>query len=111
MQSSSFDKEHDMILAVIAWVEEGIPPDQLIGSRFVGDDINQGVQFQRKLCSYVNITELPSSCADRLFRYPAEGAFVGGDPASAESFECRSPGAFAPAPSFKDQSSHAAGEL
>ncbi|GAA6002650.1 hypothetical protein JCM10207_007610 [Rhodosporidiobolus poonsookiae] len=71
-QSTKFDEEHDMILAMIDWVENGNAPDVLIGSKFVGDDIRNGTAYQRKFCPY-----------------PQEGVYTGGDPNSADSFECR----------------------
>ncbi|GAA6038605.1 hypothetical protein JCM8097_009444 [Rhodosporidiobolus ruineniae] len=71
-RSSSFEAEHDMILAMIRWVEEGVAPDVLIGSKWVGSDIRNGTAFQRKYCPY-----------------PQQGVYVGGDVNSADSFACR----------------------
>ncbi|KAM0746067.1 tannase and feruloyl esterase [Meredithblackwellia eburnea MCA 4105] len=71
-QSSTFDKSHDMILAMIDWVEQGNAPDVLIGSKYVNNNRNTGIQFQRKHCPY-----------------PQEGVYIGGDANSADSFECK----------------------
>lgn len=71
-QSSTFDAQHDMVLALIEWTEKGTAPDVLIGSKYVDNNRNLGVQFQRKLCPY-----------------PSEGYYTGGDPNSADSFECQ----------------------
>ncbi|KAL8292057.1 hypothetical protein RQP46_001523 [Phenoliferia psychrophenolica] len=71
-QSSTFDAKHDMILALMAWTEHGVAPDVIIGSNYVDGDIRKGIKFQRKLCPY-----------------PAEGVYTGGDPNSADSFECQ----------------------
>lgn len=49
-QSSTFDAQHDMVLALIEWTEKGTAPDVLIGSKYVDNNRNLGVQFQRKLC-------------------------------------------------------------
>lgn len=32
-QAAKFDAEHDMILAMIKWVEKGIAPNELIGAK------------------------------------------------------------------------------
>ncbi|KAL8283907.1 hypothetical protein RQP46_005339 [Phenoliferia psychrophenolica] len=69
-QSSTFDKKHDMILALIDWTEKGNAPDEIIGTKYVNNTRSLGVQFQRKL-------------------YPAEGLYVSGDPNSADSFACQ----------------------
>lgn len=71
-QSVSFDASHDMILALIDWVEKGKAPDHIIGAKYIGDDKRNGTAFTRKLCPY-----------------PQEGVYVGGDTDSADSFECR----------------------
>ena len=49
-QSSTFGASHDAVLALIDWVENGVAPDVLIGSKYIDDDLNKGVQLQRKLC-------------------------------------------------------------
>ncbi|GAA5934647.1 hypothetical protein JCM10213_002042 [Rhodosporidiobolus nylandii] len=71
-QSTTFDEEHDMVLAMIAWVEQGKAPSHLIGSKFKGDDYRNGTAFQRKFCPY-----------------PQQAVYVGGDTNYADSFECR----------------------
>ncbi|GAA5888806.1 hypothetical protein JCM6882_002860 [Rhodosporidiobolus microsporus] len=71
-QSSEFDREHDMILALIDWVEKGVAPESITSAKYNGDDKNEGVKFERKLCPY-----------------PKQGVYTGGDPNSADSFECR----------------------
>ncbi|GAA6019183.1 hypothetical protein JCM11491_001408 [Sporobolomyces phaffii] len=70
-QSSTFDKEHDLVLALLDWVENGNAPDEIISSSYVQANKTQGVAFQRKLCPY-----------------PQEGVYVGGDVNSAASYEC-----------------------
>lgn len=49
-QSSKFDAKHDMILAMIDWVEKGNAPKELIGSSYIGGNKAAGIAFQRKLC-------------------------------------------------------------
>ncbi|GAA5827212.1 hypothetical protein JCM11251_001171 [Rhodosporidiobolus azoricus] len=71
-QPSTFDEKHDMILAMINWVEKGIAPDVLIGTKYIGDDKRNGTQLQRPLCVY-----------------PQQSVYLGGDANSADSFACR----------------------
>ncbi|GJN89690.1 hypothetical protein Rhopal_002677-T1 [Rhodotorula paludigena] len=68
---TSFDKEHDMILAMIDWVEKGSAPDMLIGAKYVGDDKRNGTLLERPHCVY-----------------PKQAVYKGGDPNAAASFEC-----------------------
>ncbi|GAA6043245.1 hypothetical protein JCM8097_008483 [Rhodosporidiobolus ruineniae] len=70
--SSTFDAKHDMVLALIDWVEKGIAPEVIIGAKYNEDDKRQGVKFERKLCPH-----------------PKKGVYLGGDPNSADSFDCR----------------------
>lgn len=71
-QSSQLDAEHDLVLALVDWVEKGKAPKQLIGAHYIDEDKRNGVEFTRKLCPW-----------------PQEAVYMGGDTSSAESFECR----------------------
>ena len=71
-QDAQHDAEHDMVLALIDWVEKDKAPDHLIGAHYIGDDKRNGVEFTRKLCPW-----------------PQEAVYMGGDASSAKSFECR----------------------
>ncbi|KAI5474312.1 hypothetical protein MNV49_003621 [Pseudohyphozyma bogoriensis] len=68
------DKEHDMVLALMDWTENGNAPEYIVGSSYVNSTVGaaSGIAFQRKLCPY-----------------PKEGVYIGGDPNSADSFECQ----------------------
>jgi feruloyl esterase len=46
------DREHDAMLAMMAWVEEGKAPEQIIGTKFVNDTMHTAVMRQRPLCMY-----------------------------------------------------------
>ncbi|KAK8137050.1 hypothetical protein PG984_004990 [Apiospora sp. TS-2023a] len=46
------DAEHDVVLAMMRWVEEDRAPEQLIGTKFVGDDGAKGIESQRPICLY-----------------------------------------------------------
>ena len=48
--SSTFDAKHDMVLALIDWVEKGIAPDMIIGAKYVDDDKRNGTAFERPHC-------------------------------------------------------------
>lgn len=66
------DRKHDAILALMAWVENGIAPDELIATKFIDDTPSEGVQAQRPLCVY-----------------PKEAKYVGGNWNETSAFECR----------------------
>ena len=66
--------QHDVILAVMAWVENGTAPDQIVATKFANDTAASGVQSQRPLCVY-----------------PKQAKYVGeGNVDEASSWECRS---------------------
>ncbi|KAK5633597.1 hypothetical protein RRF57_009311 [Xylaria bambusicola] len=67
------DAEHDIILAMMNWVENDEAPDHLIATKFVGDNAALGVQSQRPLCVY-----------------PKQAKYISGDPNESESWECKS---------------------
>jgi feruloyl esterase len=46
------DAQHDVVLAMVEWVERGVAPQQLIATRYNGDVFADGVQKQRPACPY-----------------------------------------------------------
>lgn len=46
------DAEHNMLLALVTWVEEGRKPDFVVGTKFRDDGVGEGVEKQRRLCVY-----------------------------------------------------------
>ncbi|KAI0157982.1 tannase and feruloyl esterase [Hypoxylon sp. FL1284] len=66
------DADHDIILAMMKWVEQGEGPEQLIATKFVNDTPSEGVQSQRPLCPY-----------------PKQAQHTTGDPNEAGSWECK----------------------
>ncbi|KAF2790461.1 feruloyl esterase B precursor [Melanomma pulvis-pyrius CBS 109.77] len=46
------DKDHDSMLAMMAWVEKGTAPDQIIGTKYVDESTQTTVLRQRPLCMY-----------------------------------------------------------
>ena len=67
------DANHDLLKALERWVEQGVPPDRIIATRYVDGNPAKGVQFQRPLCPF-----------PRTAHYDG-----GGDPSRANSFTCR----------------------
>ncbi|KAN0116868.1 putative ferulic acid Esterase/Feruloyl esterase [Hyaloscypha variabilis] len=46
------DPRHDVVLALMRWVEEGVAPEELVATKFVGDSVEKGVRRQRPVCPY-----------------------------------------------------------
>lgn len=46
------DEKHDALLAVMAWVENGTAPEQIIGTKYVDERTQKEVSKQRPLCMY-----------------------------------------------------------
>ena len=67
------DPEHDVLLALQRWVEEGVAPEQIIATKYVGDDPSKGVARTQPLCPW-----------------PKQAAWDGkGNPDSADSYACK----------------------
>ncbi|KAI0115669.1 feruloyl esterase B precursor [Nemania sp. FL0031] len=65
--------EHDIILAMMKWVEAGEAPEKLVATKFVNDTATLGVRSQRPLCVY-----------------PKQAKYISGDPNLPGSWECKS---------------------
>jgi feruloyl esterase len=46
------DNEHDVLMAMMAWVEEGRVPRYVVGTKYVKDTMHTDVMRQRPLCMY-----------------------------------------------------------
>jgi feruloyl esterase len=46
------DPQHDILSALEQWVEHGVAPTQLIATKYVKDDPQQGIAMQRPVCPY-----------------------------------------------------------
>lgn len=57
------DSEHDILLALVKWVEQGIAPDKIIASALYCCGVDTGYRFQRP-----------------IYPYPAYPEYTGGDP-------------------------------
>lgn len=51
------NKAHDALLAVMAWVEDGVAPDQIIGTKFADDKTQEEILRQRPLCMYPKVAK------------------------------------------------------
>ncbi|KAL0939178.1 feruloyl esterase B [Colletotrichum truncatum] len=47
-----FDKEHNVLAAVVDWAENGVAPETVTGTKFVNDTVSLGIDFQRRHCRY-----------------------------------------------------------
>ncbi|GJN92136.1 hypothetical protein Rhopal_005166-T1 [Rhodotorula paludigena] len=66
------DAEHDIVAALIDWVENGKAPEKIIGAKYTDDDKTKGVDFTRPHCVW-----------------PKQAIYKGkGDPNEASSFFC-----------------------
>jgi feruloyl esterase len=74
-RAAADDAEHDMLLALVRWVEQGVAPSRIVASKFTEDDRAKGVIFQRPICPYPEVA-----------RYRGDG-----DRTAASSFVCRPP--------------------
>ncbi|EUC55453.1 feruloyl esterase B [Rhizoctonia solani AG-3 Rhs1AP] len=70
-QSLSFTPQYDMILATINWVEKGVAPKSLIGTKYKNNNIREGAKFTRLFCPY-----------------PQEAIYRGGNVNVASSYSC-----------------------
>jgi feruloyl esterase len=64
------DSEHDVLTALIKWVEQGDAPNQLIATAFTGGVASNGIRFQRP-----------------IFPYPKLPKYTKGDPNSPASYK------------------------
>ncbi|TDZ53658.1 putative feruloyl esterase B-2 [Colletotrichum trifolii] len=72
-----FDGEHNVLAAVVDWVENGNAPETLKGTKFVNDSASLGIDYQRKHC-----------------RYPLRNTFGGSGPHGSkdvENWTCKPP--------------------
>jgi Tannase and feruloyl esterase len=66
------DAEHDLVVALERWVEQGVAPKRIIATKFNGDDQFKGVAMTRPLCPFPQVAKYSGS----------------GDVADAKSFAC-----------------------
>lgn len=49
-QTVPFDAEHDVLAALMHWVEDGVAPTKILATKFNNDVAADGVAFTRPLC-------------------------------------------------------------
>jgi len=68
----SADSQHDILKALVDWVEAGIAPERIVATKFINDQPAKGVAFTRPLCVF-----------------PKLAAYKGnGDPTDAGNWAC-----------------------
>ncbi|MES2220073.1 MAG: tannase/feruloyl esterase family alpha/beta hydrolase, partial [Acidobacteriota bacterium] len=65
------DSDHDILTALVGWVEHGVPPEKIIASTYVDDRSEKGIRLQRPICPY-----------------PQFPKYIGGDQNFASSYRC-----------------------
>ena len=55
------DPDHDALLALMRWVENGTAPDSIIATKFAGDSPTGEVVSQRPLCPYPSVAQYDGS--------------------------------------------------
>jgi feruloyl esterase len=68
---TEINAQRDVLAALEAWVEHGIPPAKLISTKYINDDPGNGVERELPLCPYPQVI-----------------AYVGGDATRASSYDC-----------------------
>lgn len=69
---NGYDPEHNVLMALVQWVEKGKAPETLIGTKFVNDTASLGVDFERAHC-----------------KFPKSNQYKGkGDPKLAKNWKC-----------------------
>lgn len=52
LTSETLDPERNVLTAMVRWVEEGIAPETMLGTKYVNDTPELGVEFSRRHCRY-----------------------------------------------------------
>jgi feruloyl esterase len=68
---TGFDPAKNVLAAIVRWVEDGVPPDTIEGTKFVNDVVANGVERTRRHC-----------------RYPYRNTYIGGNASVPSSWEC-----------------------
>jgi feruloyl esterase len=55
------DAEHDLVVALQRWVEQGVAPARIIATKFNGDDHAKGVAMTRPLCPFPQVAKYKGS--------------------------------------------------
>jgi feruloyl esterase len=55
------DADHDILKALVRWVESGTAPSKVIATKYVDNDAAKGVAFQRPLCPHPQVATYKGS--------------------------------------------------
>ncbi|KAE9405371.1 ferulic acid esterase [Gymnopus androsaceus JB14] len=73
LTAETLDPERNVLTAMVRWVEEGIAPETILGTKYVNDTTELGVEFSRRHC-----------------RYPFRNTYNGtGDSSDPDSWSCK----------------------
>lgn len=50
--NTDLDPNRNLLMALVRWVEEGVGPETILGTKLVNDDNLQGVSIRRKHCRH-----------------------------------------------------------
>lgn len=51
-----FDSANNVLAAVVQWIENGTAVEDIVGTKFVNDSVQLGVDFEHRHCKYVRWT-------------------------------------------------------
>ncbi|KAE9403522.1 tannase and feruloyl esterase [Gymnopus androsaceus JB14] len=52
LMSETLDPKWNVLTALVRWVEEGVAPDTILGTKYINDTVDLCVQFTRRHCHY-----------------------------------------------------------
>jgi feruloyl esterase len=52
IETTTLDPQHNILMRMVDWVENGNAPETVTGTKYVNDDSKQGVAFVRNHCKY-----------------------------------------------------------
>lgn len=69
--TTHMDARQNVLAAIVRWLEQGIAPETLTGTKYTNDTVSLGEEFQRKHC-----------------RYPFHNVYRRGNPRDPEAWSC-----------------------
>lgn len=58
------DADHDAVLSLMRWVEQGVAPNWIVATKFLNETVASGVRRQRTLCPYPKRARLTGTNVD-----------------------------------------------
>ena len=50
MPPLTYDADHDIMQALVRWVEEDVPPERITVVHYTNNNVSEGVEFTRPIC-------------------------------------------------------------